>query len=317
MADGDGDGENWIERNSKTISTLATVAIPVVLALIGVFANRALKQDELDQSYVVLAIETLKQELPENERTTCISTIRDIGPDRFESAEKLAAEFQARVSSSSATAAPVPTSDDETAPKTPSGRVLPQTLFRSYALDLLLTSTPATLSVGQYAALLCAETIVPPFTQDGDGMEADADQQVDPDVRRQQRLENAAVTVEDCRVVVAEGTTVVAVGQKTLGAGTFAVRRVASITDGAPTADPSTTVEGSATSTAESTTTTVAVDSVRYIEVVVEALDATGGSSGTTTPGTIERSSEVSLLWVPVGPGMKEQKSDGPEPCTP
>ena len=150
----DSDGENWIERNSKTISTLATVAIPVVLALIGVFANRALKQDELDQSYVVLAIETLKQELPENERTTCISTIRDIGPDRFESAEKLAAEFQARVSSSSATVAVDSTSDDETAPKTPSGRVLPQTLFRSYALDLLLTSTPATLSVGQYAALL-------------------------------------------------------------------------------------------------------------------------------------------------------------------
>ena len=313
----DSDGENWIERNSRMISTLATVAIPVVLALIGVFANRALQQDELDQSYVVLAIETLKTELPENERTTCISTIRDIGPDEFDSAEDLAAEFQARVSSTSATAAPDATSDDETAPTTPSGRVLPQTLFRSYALDLLLTSTPATLSVGQYAALLSAETIVPPFTQDGDGMEADADRTVDPDIRRQQRLEKAAVTVKDCRVIVAEGTTVDAVGQKTLGAGNFAVRRVASITDGAPAADPSTTVESSATSTAASTTTTVAVDSVRYIEVVVEALDATGGSSGTTTPETTERSGEVSLLWVPVGPGMTEQTSGGPEPCSP
>ncbi len=214
------DKKNWIERNSTTISTLATVSIPVVIAIFGYFANRSLQQDELDQSYVVLAIETLKTELPVNERTDCVATVNRLqsAPDGdFSTAADLAEAFQDEVSLSAGQG-----SDSASA-----GTDLPQTLFRSYALDLLLASTPATLTVPQYKALLCAETIVPPLS----------DQPVEPGAEAEEanttdelfnRLESNAVEAVGCTVMVTQGEIDV-VGDDSLSANDdgYEVKRVA------------------------------------------------------------------------------------------
>lgn len=109
-------------------------------------------------------------------------------------------------------------------------------------------------------------------------------------------------------MVISEGTTVDAVGAKTLGAGVYRVLRIASITDDPPAAT------GSA-STGSSATTTVAADAVRYLEVVVEAADDDSVSTAEATEGSPSTTGQLAAvtptqLWVPVGPGMIEQSDD-------
>ena len=220
MADDDEQAdENWIERNSKTITTLATVSIPIVIAIFGYFANRSLQQDELDQSYVKLAIDTLKTELSVNERDDCLWTVGllrpEVGED-FETAADLADAFQEEVSRP---------------PAERSGRAgtdLSQTLFRSYALDLLLTSTPATLTVPQYEALLCAKTIVPALPDQPVAAPAESEETNATGELYSRLVANAVDADEDCTVRITEGT-VDAVDSGSLSASddVYVVKRVA------------------------------------------------------------------------------------------
>jgi hypothetical protein len=254
MADDDEQAdENWIERNSKTITTLATVSIPIVIAIFGYFANRSLQQDELDQSYVVLAINTLKAELPVNERTACVSTVNGLQDDdggSFDTAADLARAFQQELS-------------DQVETDPPStGTNLPQTLFRSYALDLLLASTPATLTVPQYKALLCAETLVPPLADQPVAAPAESDAGEGPATGElySRLVANAVDADEDCEVRITEGT-VDAVDSGSLSASddVYVVKRVA--------------IERIPASAESEGASTAAPTEVLYLEVEVDSAD--------------------------------------------
>jgi|SRR6056297_384994 len=64
--------DNWVERNSKTITTLATASIPVVLAVFGFFAQNAINQQNLGKEYIELALSILQEPLPGATGTECI-----------------------------------------------------------------------------------------------------------------------------------------------------------------------------------------------------------------------------------------------------
>lgn len=285
MAENDDDDadQNWIERNSKTITTLATVSIPIVIAIFGYFANRSLQQDQLDQSYVVLAIETLKTELPVNERKECVSKVSELrneaGED-FDTAADLADAFQDEVSRPTA------------AESGTTGTNLPQTLFRSYALDLLLTSTPATLTVPQYKALLCAETIVPALSDQPAEAAADAEQADATDELYNRLVDTAVDADEACGVRITEGE-VDAVGSGLLSASdtVYVVKRVAIERIPAPTESES--------------GPTLAPTNVLYLEVEVTA-DSEGETDSTESDSTEADSTQAdsteadtpTLMWI-------------------
>ncbi len=280
------DDKNWIERNSTVISTLATVAIPVVIAIFGFFANRSLQQDQLDQSYVVLAINTLKTELPVNERKECVATVNKLEKEgSFDTAADLARAFQNGLSGPVGTDTPSTTT---VADSDSTGTNLPQTLFRSYALDLLLASTPATLTVPQYKALLCAETIVPPLTEPPADPGADAQESNTTDELFNRLEENAVAAGSGCRVKITQGEVDV-VGDNSLSANNegYVVTRVAIDQIPAPTGS-----EGESTEPATN---------VLYLEVEVDS-----DSSDADEP---------TVVWVRSQPNIEIEPNR--EACTP
>ena len=52
---------NWVERHSKTITTIATASIPIILAAFTYLANNAINERNLSKEYVNLAIGILKE----------------------------------------------------------------------------------------------------------------------------------------------------------------------------------------------------------------------------------------------------------------
>lgn len=64
--------DNWVERNSKTITTLATASIPVVLAVFGFFAQNAINQQNLGKEYIELALSILQEPIA-GSTTACIT----------------------------------------------------------------------------------------------------------------------------------------------------------------------------------------------------------------------------------------------------
>lgn len=64
--------DNWVERNSKTITTLATASIPVVLAVFGFFAQNAINRQNLGKEYIALALSILQEPLPGAAGTQCV-----------------------------------------------------------------------------------------------------------------------------------------------------------------------------------------------------------------------------------------------------
>jgi hypothetical protein len=148
--------ENWIARNSKTISTLATVAIPVVLAIVGTIANTNINKQNLDKEYVALAYKILgdNPDAPDGEDS---DSAESAGPTEGQTCQTdLDGQFRpepgARVDQS-AVQSILGKLDLET--------VGPRVALRSYALELLIETTPVTLSERQYVALLCGAVTLP------------------------------------------------------------------------------------------------------------------------------------------------------------
>lgn len=187
--------ENWIARNSKTISTLATVAIPVVLAIVGTIANTNINKQNLDKEYVALAYKILgdNPDAPDGEDPD------PTGPTEGQTCQTdLEGEFRpepgARVDQS-AVQSILGKLDLET--------VGPRVALRSYALELLIETTPVTLSERQYVALLCGAVTLPniedpildqPEGGTGAGLVGDALAQV---VEGDDQRETAAVALRE------------------------------------------------------------------------------------------------------------------------
>lgn len=191
--------ENWIERNSKTITTLATVSIPIVLAVIGYFANAQISKQQLDQEYVNLAIGILRAETNVDEAQTCKTQFESIDED---SAKEVAEKVE----------------DDEKL------RDLPKTLFRKWALDLLLESTPEAvqLTPTQYKGLLCGEKLAA-LTPEDDVTPTEIDDQPDAESVLFQRLEKEQGDDSiKCLIVSSDTPTV---GGLTLGPGEYLVTK--------------------------------------------------------------------------------------------
>jgi hypothetical protein len=158
MADdaGEVDGDNWIERNSKTITTLATVAIPVVLAVIGYVANANINKQTLDRQYVELSYKILSSTMPsDDEQDRCDASMNEaIGTDGREAGspgiDSLRSELPLDILEG-----------------------LPAVSLRAYGLDLLVATTPVELSIEQYVSLLCGKVSLPVTEPEtGDGGEA-------------------------------------------------------------------------------------------------------------------------------------------------
>lgn len=140
--------ENWIARNSKTISTLATVAIPVVIAVVGTIANININNQNNDRQYVQLSYNILSGNQPVvAEQDGCVEKVKTARAENapVDDIEALRDALRDELSAVSA-----------------DGVVsLPTVALRNYALDLLVATTPVELSVDQYVALLCGKVNLP------------------------------------------------------------------------------------------------------------------------------------------------------------
>lgn len=144
--------ENWVARNSKTISTLATVAIPIVLAIVGTIANININNQNNDRQYVQLSYDILsKNEPSETEQDRCdAEAVRVLA-----AGESVANIGQLRERF-----------DDDVI------QDLPTVALRNYGLDLLVATTPVQLSVEQYVSLLCGKVNFPVSVPDSEAGQA-------------------------------------------------------------------------------------------------------------------------------------------------
>lgn len=80
---GKSDDLNWIERNSRTITTLATLSIPLVLGVFTFVANSAINQQKLGKEYTDLAVKLLAEPPSEGEtalRGYAVDVLDKVGP---------------------------------------------------------------------------------------------------------------------------------------------------------------------------------------------------------------------------------------------
>ncbi|HUS42853.1 MAG TPA: hypothetical protein VMY16_09320 [Ilumatobacteraceae bacterium] len=203
--------ENWIERNSKTITTLAAVSIPIVLAFFGYLANRQISQQQLNQEYVSLAIGILGEETNVNEAQTCKEEILRVESIEGKTARQVAEDLE----------------------DSPELRDLPKTLYRKWALDLLLESTPQAvqLTPAQYTGLLCGERLSA-VTEPDDATSTEGNDQAGTDSVLFQRLVEARDDKGTTCLIVSSDTDTVGVGR--VGEGNYEVTKTVEL----PTDDP-------------------------------------------------------------------------------
>ena len=160
--------ENWIARNSKTISTLATVAIPVVIAVVGTIANININNQNNDREYVRLAYGILSANQPSaTDQAGCSDVIGAV-----------TATATADTTTITPTAPTAETIDElrsllrrdvEEIEGFEEIRENSTIALRNYGLDLLVATTPVALSLDQYVALLCGKVNLPVSAAVADG----------------------------------------------------------------------------------------------------------------------------------------------------